>query len=38
MFDAKALMLFFQIGEDFIDTDARTLAAEVAQDVLAGKL
>ena len=38
MFDAKALLLFFQIGEDFVDTAARALAAEVAQDVLTGKL
>src|SRR5439155_13491099 len=37
MFDAKALLLFFPIGEDFIDTDAGALAAEVAQDVLTAK-
>ena len=38
VFDAPALTLFFQIGEDFIDAGMRALAAQVAQDVLAGKV
>src|SRR6266852_5069990 len=38
VFDAKTLMLFFQVGEDFIGTGAGTLATEVAQDVFAGKV